>query len=380
VLNAPDAIVKPGDSVRVGAGSFIDLMPHRGVWLRITSHSEVVFPAERSEASLLLMHGRTLQRIDGKPRGKTFVVKTPTRLLTVRGTEFLVEVGNQERVAVTRGEVEVERGPRVGAGRTGRWSGSNAVEKGQIMAEDRDTLTVKALRLPEEDAVYVPSGTYLMGGRGEADAPKRRVSLTGYLIDRREVTNEEYARFATATGQPAPKYFVSGKAPPGKERYPVYNLTADMARSYLAWAGRRLPTEAQWEAAARGPKALAYPWGARPLAKGTSLPHVIPNDFARAKVFDLVPIDKETPDVSPFGLLGMASSVAEWCRDWYHDRFYTMGKDRDPQGPPGGIWRVVRGHWAQTGGGPAPSVTARRRTAEDDEASGTGARGVVEPD
>ncbi|MHC5010104.1 MAG: formylglycine-generating enzyme family protein, partial [Planctomycetota bacterium] len=333
------------------------------------------FPAEPGEASIVLQRGRTLQRINGKPRGKTFVVRLPSRLVRVDGTEFLTAVGNQERVAVTHGEVEVGEGRKVGEGQAGRFGRDAPLVIDDISPEDLEALDVDAIELPSEDMVFVPGGKYRMGGRGEQDAPRREVLLSGFLVDRREVSNEEYARYAAATGARVPNYFADGEPPEGQQRLPVHQLSLAMAAGYAAWAGKRLPTEAQWEAAARGPGALAYPWGNRPLPSVEELPHVAGGQF-KVVVTDLAPVDADTPDVSPFGVRSMMSSVAEWCRDWYADDAYTRGQDEDPQGPRAGIWRVIRGHWSAR----QPSVTARKKTSEEDDQSGAGVRSVLEPE
>ena len=126
------------------------------------------------------------------------------------------------------------------------------------------------------DMVRIPAGEFWMGRTQNwlvdelgmhlrprlDDQPVHRVYLDSYWIDRYEVTNRRYARFIEATGRRRPFHWIAGKVPSGQEEFPVYNVTWDDAVAYCGFVGRRLPTEAEWERAARGGvEKSMYPWG-----------------------------------------------------------------------------------------------------------------------
>lgn len=176
------------------------------------------------------------------------------------------------------------------------------------------------------ELVLVPGGSY---GLGDADGrfdeqPPVTVTLSAFLIDRAEVTNAQFAAFVAASGHRPEGPWTRG-LPPGGETLPVRFVTWHDAAAYAAWAGRRLPTEAEWEAAA-GPH--RYPWGddwlpGRAVVGGE--PSGGPEPAGRAL------------DASPHGALNLAGNVREWVADWY-DRFawralWMAGDVRDPSGP-----------------------------------------------
>jgi len=208
-----------------------------------------------------------------------------------------------------------------------------------------------------EAMVYVPSGEFRMGsppGEGDEDEhPQRSVHLNGFWMDKAEVTNAEYARFLTATGHPAPSFFYQHW---NHSRYthphqPVVGVSWDDAAAYAEWAGKRLPTESEWEKAARGPDGRRYPWGSEwdiqttrrcnfsdcndPVARSSS---TIDDGYGYP-----APVGSYPRGASPYGCLDMAGNVWEWCADWYDAAYYTYGETYNPKGPPTGIYRVVRG-------------------------------------
>lgn len=158
----------------------------------------------------------------------------------------------------------------------------------------------------------IPAGDLVMGtDRPQADVqdqPSHHVKLAAYLIDKYPVTNAQYARFVAATGHRPPLNWKEGKIPDGELLHPVTMVSWFDARSYAAWAKKRLPTEAEWEKAARGSKGLRWPWG----------------DFMDASRLNTYYSVGHATDVtaypsgaSPYGVMDMAGNVSQWMEDDY---------------------------------------------------------------
>ncbi len=184
--------------------------------------------------------------------------------------------------------------------------------------------------------VRIPGGDFLMGsreggGRALDEQPQRRVHISEFLIDKTEVTWRQFRRFAEAEGVPLPRIPVSG-AP---DDYPISFSLWEEASAYCDWVGGRLPTEAEWEKAARGTDGREYPWGDEWDARRCNS---ISGGLHRPES-----VGSHSDCVSPYGVLDMPGSMWEWSADRYGEGYYADAPLRDPQGPAEGSLRVKRG-------------------------------------
>jgi formylglycine-generating enzyme required for sulfatase activity len=198
------------------------------------------------------------------------------------------------------------------------------------MISDRDGMTL----------VFVPAGEFVMGTTNptplESDeAPQRTVTLDGFWIDKTEVTNAMYAKCVQA-GKCA-KSTSTNFAAPDYADHPVVSVLWEEARVYCEWAGRRLPTEAEWEKAARGTDGRLYPWGNEP-------PDTILGQ-ATTGAGDTLKVGSLSADASPYGVLDTFSNVRQWVADWYAPDYYTNSPSENPPGPSSGHLgqRAIRG-------------------------------------
>ncbi len=259
---------------------------------------------------------------------------------------------------------------------------------------------------PDAGMAWVPGGWFWMGDNEYPDAqPEHLVYVDGFWMDRHEVTNAEYAKFVEATGyktvaeipptaeefpEALPENLVAGSivfARPegdvsldnhlqwwtyvpgadrrhpegpdssieGREDHPVVHISWKDAKAYADWAGKRLPTEAEWEFAARGGlDRQSFCWGNRLRPDGNWQSNIWQGNFPRQNTaldgfLTTAPAGKFKPN--GFGLYDMSGNVWEWCADWYQPNYYLTSPDKNPQGPdssydpqePGFAKRVQRG-------------------------------------
>ena len=194
------------------------------------------------------------------------------------------------------------------------------------------------------EMVYVPAGEFSMGSEsGDIDEkPVHTVYLDAYWIDKYEVSNGQYAKCVAAGDCTKPSYTKSYTRSnyygnPEYDNYPVIYVNWNQAKDYCQWAGGELPTEAQWQKAARGTdgRIYIYPWGnERPDSRLANYD---------GNIGDTSPVTDYEAGASPYGALNMAGNVREWVNDWYGSNYYSTSPTRNPSGPSSGEYRVLRG-------------------------------------
>jgi eukaryotic-like serine/threonine-protein kinase len=222
-------------------------------------------------------------------------------------------------------------------------------EMGSIMISEKDGMTL----------LYVPAGEFMMGGKAEDtlaacqefglsclldwfknEEPSHTVYLDAFWIDQTEVTNVRYAK-CVQTGKCNPpsetKSYTRDRyyGDPEFDNHPVIYVSWNDASAYCVWTGRRLPTEAEWEKAARGDDTRAYPWG-------NDSPSTDLLNYKHA-MQDTTAVGTFPKGASPYGALDMAGNVWEWVADWYSETYYAVSPASNPLGPDSGTERVLRG-------------------------------------
>ena len=212
----------------------------------------------------------------------------------------------------------------------------------------------------KENMIFIPEGSFTMGFEienenewGDMDEePVHQVALSSYWIDKYEVTSSSFANFLNENKNEAHRFieitpsvtvkFENNVYQPrkGLENYPVNRVSWFGADAYCKWKGKRLPTEAEWEKAARGTDQRIFPWG-------NEFPDNSRVTFRRKfseKGFQVMePVDGMKDGISPFGVHQMAGNVWEWVSDWFDSSVYQDESRIDPKGPESGISKVLRG-------------------------------------
>lgn len=192
---------------------------------------------------------------------------------------------------------------------------------------------------------WIPDGAFAMGAReGVAKVkPVHEVYLFAFYMDMYEVTTKHYAQFLTAVGAGQPKLvpMLWEQVTPYDGDRPVIGVTWTAAEAYCAWNGKRLPTEAEWEKAARGTDGRTYPWGNQePAFKLANFDKPV---YSNIYSDGLRPIGSYEAGRSPYGIYDMAGNAAEWVSDWYDEKYYATSPKSNPPGPARGKQKVFRG-------------------------------------
>ena len=212
------------------------------------------------------------------------------------------------------------------------------------------TLGIGATQTSPKDGMlmlYVPAGSFLMGSDKSVDPhafnnelPQHTVNLDAFWIDQTPITNAMFALCVAAGSCIAPQstrsythasYYGNSQY----ADYPVVNVNWNQADAYCRWAGRQLPTEAQWEKAARGTDGRIYPWGNQAPDKTLANLNLMVGDTTK--------VGSYPAGASPYGALDMAGNVYEWIADWFSENYYSSSPASNPPGPTSGISRVIRG-------------------------------------
>ena len=186
--------------------------------------------------------------------------------------------------------------------------------------------------------LFIPAGNFIMGDPRFEDNPARNVSLGGYWIYRNPVTQDMYRKcvVAGACDPPATEPPYDDSFDPERADHPVVGVDWEQAQTYCQWMDADLPTEAQWEKAARGPDGSTYPWGEE--EPGCSLLNF------KDCVGDTTPVQAYYPKgMSYYELFDTAGNTFEWTRDWYLEDYYKSSPEADPFGPSEGSFRAIRG-------------------------------------
>jgi formylglycine-generating enzyme len=206
--------------------------------------------------------------------------------------------------------------------------------------------------------VLIPGGTFTMGSDGPpAESPSHQVRLSAYYIDQHEVTNKQFRTFLDESqyrGKPPGKWLTDEKARAEDPSLPVVLVSAFDAKAFAEWAGKQLPTEAQWEMAARTTDSRRYPWGDDPP------------QWSRPHPYDKIePVMSFPEDASPYGVLDLAGNVAEWTKDWYDTKYFRSIVDRTTDDPTGPSTRPHSGQLVVKGGSKSFSVSNRQAVLPD---------------
>ena len=305
-------------------------------------------------------------RLKSAPTGDADIARlksAPTGNIVARGP-----VPRNPRDTVARGPVprdassDITRTARLQSAPTGDAvapTGYAVADSGYAIADSGPAVTADSrTSTDEENLILIPAGTFTMGSERRAadEKPMHKVYLDAYYIGKYEVTNAEYYAFwvSDASRRHTPENFAHlpdiGEWPARAKQFPnhpVVGVSWHDAKAYAEWRGMRLPTEAEWEKAARGYTDRTWPWGnaMEPYANTSAVDDGYDNQLA--------PVGSFPRGKSYYGALDMAGNVWEWTADWYSDVYYwrslqannnaSRSAKRNPPGPDVGSWRVIRG-------------------------------------
>jgi len=225
------------------------------------------------------------------------------------------------------------------------WMAVKEERERAAMEKARAAVRAAVVNPAHETMVLIPAGHFTLGNDGgqNSEKPVRVIDLDGYWIDQYEVSMAQFYAFVAATGHREPRLAgyltlasvdLASFVEPAK---PVSGVSWEDADAYCRWKGKRLPTEAEWEKAAKGQGQREWPWGGTPDPLRANLEGVEDHFPGTA------PVDGFEAGRSPYGLYNMTGNVMEWVDDWYDEHYYKVMPAKNPPGPAIGDEKVIRG-------------------------------------
>lgn len=276
--------------------------------------------------------------------------------------EAMKEQPEDEMLTRIKGRCETEMGRPEAKDTVLKWlkmAPPTHPERGKMLALLAKTQAAKEIPL---EWVHIPAGEFIMGAADTDtqstpdERPQHKITLDAFLIGKYEVTNAQYHAFVKATGHRLPENCCDPKyhlwngnvMQAGVEELPAINVSWNDAVAFCEWNGGRLPTEAEWEKAARGTDGRLYPWGNEPPSGNRAN-----YSFDPVSMWDgpasLAKKDQYEFGKSPYGVYEMAGNVWEWVQDWYNADYYKTSPASNPKGPEKGEARIIRGaSWRNT--------------------------------
>jgi len=254
---------------------------------------------------------------------------------------------------------------------------------GKVIAQTADALAPTLTGKDGASMALIPEGSFSMGvpkaarDGGFDERPNHEVFVDSFYMDIYETTNGRYLQFVTETGHRVPQHptdpnlglWKGNMMPESVADLPVINVDWFDAVAYCHWAGKRLPTEAEWEKAAKGDNDWRFAWGdIEPTTE-----HANFNQIAWRGESTLLPVGILEKGKSPYGIYDVAGNVWEWVSDWYQVDYYSHSPTHNPQGPKTGKYKAVRSSGWQ-GETPQMRVFTRIKSLPNDRNNSTGFR------
>jgi formylglycine-generating enzyme required for sulfatase activity len=316
----------------------------------------IAFNAIGANSAPVVSNVKAQQRPGTKIVDITYDVDDPDGDTLTVTVEISDDGGNSFKVPAKTFSGDVGSGIKLGKGKKITWdAGKDAPNvfganyRAKVTASD-GVIVISTKTIIGKDGsemILIPAGEFLMGSppeEGNSDEhPQHTVYLDAFYIDKYEVTNAQYKKFMDATGHAAPSWWNDNNF--NKPEQPVVGVTWFDAEAYCKWANKRLPTEAEWEKAARGTVGRRYPWGNEvPNAGGIWRANYYIGENGVDDGFQYAaPVGSFPAGVSPYGIHDMAGNVLEWVADWYDGGYYSVSPKNNPKGPNSGSVRVLRG-------------------------------------